>query len=107
MSDMVNEIYPKWSPYVIFKHLLLRNFWTNDSLIKEVTQPVLVMSAAKDFEVPPWMSKQLYENAERSEYKELKSFAHATHDVNWKQPDYISTMKKFVDKVCHNGANSR
>jgi len=65
----VSHIYPAWTPYVIFKSLLLRNFWENEKDITNISQPILILSAPKDAQVPSWMSQKLFESAGKSVFK--------------------------------------
>lgn len=97
VSDMVSHIYPSWTPYVIFKSLLLRNFWENEKEVADIPQPLLVLTAPKDTQVPSWMSKKVFDSATASVHKEMHSFEWGTHDDNWKQPQYAATIKRFME----------
>jgi len=98
VSDMVSHIYPAWTPYVIFKSLLLRNFWENEKDITNISQPILILSAPKDAQVPSWMSQKLFESAGKSVFKEFHSFESGTHDDNWRQPNYSQIIKQFIER---------
>jgi fermentation-respiration switch protein FrsA (DUF1100 family) len=54
---------------VIFKSLLLRNFWENEKEIADIPQPLLVLTAPKDTQVPSWMSKKVFDSATASVHK--------------------------------------
>jgi fermentation-respiration switch protein FrsA (DUF1100 family) len=78
----VSHIYPSWTPYVIFKSLLLRNFWENEMEIADVPQPLLVLNAPKDTQVPSWMSKKVFDSATSSVHKVEHTHTHThTHTV--------------------------
>lgn len=65
----MSHIYPSWTPYVIFKSLLLRNFWENEKEVADIPQPLLVLTAPKDTQVPSWMSKKVFDSATASVHK--------------------------------------
>jgi len=97
ISDLVDFLFP-FLAYI--KKWVLRLSWDSKTRIKNVTIPILFLSAIQD-EVIPWYHMQnLYDTAVNSRKRTLKQFQLGHHNDLWSEngEDYINTMNSFISE---------
>ena len=90
-------------PYVLpqIKYLtfLCHQIWPSEKAIQQIVNiPILFLSGLRDELVPPSHMRQLYELAQTRATKQWKVFNNGTHNDTVLQPNYFSTIEKFLKK---------
>lgn len=98
ISAMVDALMP-WAFYV--KNFILRIGWNNESIIKNVKQPILFIAGALDEIVPPFHMKQLYDVAANAKLKLFYQILKGGHNDAWEVAggEYYHRIRLFLEEA--------
>ncbi|CDH57066.1 bem46 family protein [Lichtheimia corymbifera JMRC:FSU:9682] len=102
--DMVQAMYPRYTPYPLIASYFLWNHWPSLQRIKDIrATPVLFLSSSKDEIVPCEHMQALY-NAANPQNRSITHFSRSTHmDMYTIETNrFQHTLAEFI-KSCNNG----
>ncbi|KAF7723193.1 Alpha/beta hydrolase domain-containing protein 13 [Apophysomyces ossiformis] len=101
IQDMVQAMYPRYTPYPFIAKLFLWNHWKSDKKISKVQAPILFLSADKDEIVPSSQMQKLYTLATHSTYRKFVRFPRSTHmDIfTAESTAFKSSLREFIDNT--------
>jgi len=94
--EMLHYLFPSWSPYTKLGWFI-RSRWENGECVRKLKRtPVLFICGQADTDVPPRMTRELYDKCTTAGQKSLVELRGVGHNDTFTHPKYADVVQRFV-----------